>query len=54
MDGARLAYSSLPEERPEGVVALHLLGEGDCFNLGERRPILAGHEQLCFHSSFMR
>lgn len=45
-----MAYSSLSEERPEGVVTihgvtLHVLGEGDGFDLAPRRPVLAGHER---------
>lgn len=49
VDGSSMVYSSLSEERPEGVVTihgvtLHVLGEGDHFNLVERRPILAGQE----------
>lgn len=46
VDGASMSYSSLSEERPEGVVTihgvtLHVLGEDDCFDLAERRPVLA-------------
>lgn len=49
VDGASMAYSSLSEQRPEGVVTihgvtLHVLGAGDRFDLAERRPLLAGHE----------
>ncbi len=44
MDGTDITYSSLSERRPEGVVSiydvkLHVLGEGDSFDLNERRPI---------------
>jgi cyanophycinase len=49
-DGATMAYSSLSEERPEGVVTihgvtLHVLGVGDMFDIVARRPLLAGQEQ---------
>lgn len=49
-DGATMTYSSLSEERPAGMVTihgvtLHVLGAGDLFDLGARRPIIAGQEQ---------
>lgn len=45
VDGAGISFSSLSEERPEGVlsiydVRLHVLSEGDCFDLKQRRPIV--------------
>lgn len=44
LDGASITYSSLSEEHAEGIVTvhnvrLHVLGEGDCFDLQERQPI---------------
>jgi len=50
LDGATIAYSSLSEERSEGIitihgVTLHVLGTGDLFDLRGRRPIIAGQEQ---------
>jgi cyanophycinase len=46
VDGSEISYSGLSEEHAEGVVTvhdvrLHVLGDGDCFDLGERRPIVA-------------
>jgi cyanophycinase len=43
-DGAGISYSSLSEHQTEGVVSihdttLHVLGDGDSFDLAERRPI---------------
>jgi cyanophycinase len=43
LDGTQVKYSSLSERQPEGVVSifgvkLHVLGEGDCFDLAERQP----------------
>jgi cyanophycinase len=45
VDGTTMHYSSLSEERQEGVVTihgvtLHVLGAGDCFDLRARRPLL--------------
>jgi cyanophycinase len=50
LDGATIPYSSLSEERPEGVitihgVTLHVLGAGDMFDVGARKPLLAGQDQ---------
>jgi cyanophycinase len=44
-DGTEVSYSSLSERRPEGIltihdVRLHVLGEGDCYDLTRRRPVL--------------
>jgi cyanophycinase len=44
VDGAGVTYSSLSEENPEGVmsifdVRLHVLGEGDRFDLKRREPL---------------
>jgi cyanophycinase len=44
VDGAGISYSSLSEENPEGVVSiddvkLHVLGNGDQFDLKRRRPL---------------
>lgn len=46
VDGSGITYSSLSEEHAEGVVTvhdvrLHVLGDGDCYDLGARRPIVA-------------
>ncbi len=46
IDGTRISYSGLSERHPEGVVSihdatLHILGEGDVFDLRERRPYTA-------------
>jgi cyanophycinase len=45
VDGAEISYSSLSEEHAEGVVTvhdvrLHVLGDGDGFDLLTRRPLL--------------
>jgi cyanophycinase len=45
VEGRFISYSNLSEKRPEGVlsiydVQLHVLGDGDIFNLAERRPIV--------------
>jgi cyanophycinase len=45
VDGADISYSSLSEEKAEGVVSiydvkLHVLGEEDCFDLVSRRPVV--------------
>lgn len=45
VDGADISYSSLSEEHAEGIVTvhdvrLHVLGDGDCFDLAARRPIV--------------
>lgn len=44
VDGSRISYSWLSEAKPEGIVTvhdvtLHVLGEGDRFDLAERRPL---------------
>jgi cyanophycinase len=44
LDGAGITYSGLSEDRAEGIVPvhdvrLHVLSEGDCFDLAQRRPI---------------
>jgi cyanophycinase len=44
VDGAGITYSSLSERRARGVIAvhdarLHVLGDGGCFDLAERRPV---------------
>jgi cyanophycinase len=46
VDGSEISYSGLSEEHAEGVVTvhdvrLHVLGDGDCFDLNERRPVIA-------------
>lgn len=45
VDGSTISYSSLSEEQPEGVlsiydVRLHVLGDGDHFDLVERQPVI--------------
>jgi cyanophycinase len=45
VDGSEISYSSLSEEHAEGIVTvhdvrLHVLGDGDGFDLLARRPIL--------------
>jgi cyanophycinase len=50
LDGASVAYSSLSEERAEGIitihgVTLHVLGTGDMFDLRRRRPVIVGQEE---------
>lgn len=45
VDGSNITYSSLSEAHPEGIVTvhdvcLHVLGEGDRFDLEGRRPIV--------------
>lgn len=45
VDGAGITYSGLSEENAEGIVPvhdvrLHVLGEGGCFDLESRRPIV--------------
>jgi cyanophycinase len=44
MDGTHITYSNLSEKRPEGVLTiyntiLHVLGEGDRFDLSHKQPI---------------
>ena len=44
LDGDGLTYSSLSEQRPEGILTvcgllLHILGEGDQYNLEQRAPV---------------
>jgi cyanophycinase len=46
IDGSTITYSSLSEEKPEGILSIfdvraHILGEGDCFDLRARKPITA-------------
>jgi cyanophycinase len=46
VDGSEISYSGLSEEHAEGIVTvhdvrLHVLGDGDCFDLNERRPQIA-------------
>jgi cyanophycinase len=43
VDGTEISYSSLAQDRPEGVVSifdarLHVLGNEDCFDLISRKP----------------
>ena len=43
IDGRRVSYSSLSERHPEGIVSvhdltLHVMGEGEQYDLFERRP----------------
>lgn len=45
-DGSGITYSSLSEEKAEGVVTihnvqLHVLGKDDCFDLASRRPLIS-------------
>jgi cyanophycinase len=45
VDGTELAYSSLSEQRAEGVISiynmkLHVLAEGNTYNLQSRQPVL--------------
>jgi cyanophycinase len=45
VDGSDIAYSSLSENNPEGIVTihnvkLHVLGAEECFDLVERQPLL--------------
>lgn len=44
VDGAGISYSALSERRPEGAlsifgVKLHVLADGDCFDLDQRTPV---------------
>jgi cyanophycinase len=44
VDGIDVSYSSLSEEQPEGIISifdmrLHVLGQGDHFDLDTRRPL---------------
>jgi cyanophycinase len=44
VDGTEIAYSSLSEDRAEGVVSIfnakvHVLGTDDCYNLKRRQPV---------------
>lgn len=46
VDGQDISYSSLSEKRPKGVISiynvyLHVLAEGDCFDMAQRKPISA-------------
>lgn len=50
VDGTRISYSSLSEQNPEGVVSiddvtLHVLGQGDRFDLARRRRIRREQER---------
>jgi cyanophycinase len=45
VDGAEISYSSLAEDKREGVVTihdlkLHVLGDGDCYDLQTRKPVV--------------
>jgi cyanophycinase len=45
LDGKKISYSSLSEKRRGSVtsvygVQLHVLGEGDCFDLSNREPVM--------------
>ena len=45
VDGTELSYSNLSDKNPEGIltlhdVKLHVLGEGDRYDLVKRRPVL--------------
>lgn len=56
VDGADISYSSLSEKRAEGVlsiygVRLHVLGEGDSFDLESRTPAVAEAQQAGTASS---
>lgn len=47
VDGTEISYSSLSEAQPDGVLSifgakLHLLGEGDIFDLVNREPVMSG------------
>jgi cyanophycinase len=47
VDGEGVSYSNVAEGRPEGVLSIHdvrvhVLGQGDSFDLGERRPVRNG------------
>jgi cyanophycinase len=49
VDGRDITYSSLSEAMPVGApsifgVKLHILGEGDIFDLVKREPVLSGEE----------
>jgi len=46
VDGSTVTYSSLSEKNPENILSLydtklHVLGDGDCFELMQRRPFIA-------------
>lgn len=46
VDGSTVSYSSVSEKSPEGIISLfdvrmHVLGDGDCFDLDKREPILS-------------
>ncbi len=50
VDGQKISYSSMSERHPSGVVAifgaaLHLLGDGDRFNLQSRIPTVSPQER---------
>jgi cyanophycinase len=45
LDGSTISYSSLSEAHPEGIISLydvrlHVLGDGDQFDLIERQPVI--------------
>ncbi len=51
VDGSQISYSSLSEDHAEGIVTvhdvrLHVLGEGDCYDLSTRRPIVPKQQPL--------
>jgi cyanophycinase len=50
VDGSPISYSSLSEQRPEGVITmhdvkLHVLSNEDCFDLVERHPVISKQEK---------
>ncbi len=45
VDGSGVSYSSLSERRPEGILSIfdvrvHVLGDGDAYDLKRRRPVI--------------
>jgi len=47
VDGTNVSYSSLSERRPAGILSIfdvkvHVLGDGDCYDLTHRRPAIPG------------
>jgi cyanophycinase len=51
VDGAEISYSSLSETSPEGIISiydvkLHVLGNGDRFDLTNRRPVVVKEVEL--------
>ena len=50
VDGSQISYSSLSEDHAEGIVTvhdvrLHVLGDGDCYDLSTRRPIVVQNQR---------